>query len=616
MRSAFKPAPSSAGAAPPLMTSKATSFSLAATTSTELRTQIESLNAVSALNPACLALNEKFLEMLAEEVARAAEEDALLGGPPRPYSPAEDNRSAEEVARSAAEEAIRAEQAALRAEEEAILAEEAALRAAEEAAEEEALRAEEEALRAEEAAERAAAEREAEQAARKEARAAALAAYRDKKRRECEVAVKDGLPPQAEPGQTASELQRRGDENDTETADPASKESPSPQLPSPDGSTLNDSLPTPSPRFKDSPLHNPNPSASSGGPLSSSAPGSLPSVRRLQNPSPLAARPQPGFPQPEPEAMMPSGEEGLDNQVNIIEPASHQPRPLLLVQESMGVASSGLTELCAAAASGLENSVHELLERGADPNDAGHDLRVPPLCRAAAAGSLGTVALLLDKKAHPSATNGFGSTALHFAAAKGHETIIQHLVLHGAKLELKNKFGDTALSTAALQNQSSACGLLIDLRADVGCKRNNGWTPLHLAASCGHTDVCDVLCARGHANLEARGQDDVRPLMLAVASGHHFTSTRLLENSANILSKSRHGRTALHFAAASGNHGCCELLLERGGLKLAALNDVQGASAVEYARRSGHARLADAIAGGVIESPVAISLRNFWPRWP
>lgn len=324
---------------------------------------------------------------------------------------------------------------------------------------------------------------------------------------------------------------------------------------------------------------------------------------------------------------MPSGEEGLDNQANVIEPAAHQRTPLLLVQESMGTASSGLTELCAAAASGLEESVYELLEGGADPNDAGHDLRVPPLCRAAAAGSLGTVALLLDKKAHPSATNGFGSTALHFAAAKGHETIIQHLVLHGAKLELKNKFGDTALSIAALQNQSAACGLLIDLRADVGCKRNKGWTPLHLAASCGHTAVCDVLCARGHANLEARGQDDVRPLMLAVASGHHFTSTRLLENSANILSTSRHGRTALHFAAASGNHGCCELLLERGGLKLVALNDVQGASAVEYARRSGHARLADAIAGGVIGSParttasgermqVAISPRNFWPRWP
>lgn len=588
---------------------------------------MESLTAVTALNPASLALNEKFLEMLAEEVSRAAEEDALLGGPPRPYSPAEDTRSAEEVARSAAEEAIRAEQAALRAEEEAILAEEAALRAAEEEAEEEALQAEEEALRAEEAAERAAAEREAEQAARKEARASALAAYRDKKRRESEVAVKDGFPPQADPGQTASDLQRRGDENATETADPPSKGSPSPQLPSPDGSTLNDSLPTPSPRFKDSPLSNHNPSVSSGGTLPSPAPASLPSVLRLQNPSQLAVRRQPGLPQPEPEAMMPSGEEGLDNQANVIEPAAHQRTPLLLVQESMGTASSGLTELCAAAASGLEDSVYELLEGGADPNDAGHDLRVPPLCRAAAAGSLGTVALLLDKKAHPSATNGFGSTALHFAAAKGHETIIQHLVLHGAKLELKNKFGDTALSIAALQNQSAACGLLIDLRADVGCKRNKGWTPLHLAASCGHTAVCDVLCARGHANLEARGQDDVRPLMLAVASGHHFTSTRLLENSANILSTSRHGRTALHFAAASGNHGCCELLLERGGLKLVALNDVQGASAVEYARRSGHARLADAIAGGVIGSParttasgermqVAISPRNFWPRWP
>lgn len=279
--------------------------------------------------------------------------------------------------------------------------------------------------------------------------------------------------------------------------------------------------------------------------------------------------------------------------------------PALYVQDS-GASSASMTDLGAAALGGLEGSVQELIERGADPNDRGQDVRVPPLCHAAASGALGTVALLLDKKADPSISNGFGSTALHFAAANGHETVVQHLIKHGAKPSAKNQLGDTALSTAALHNQGAVVDVLINLGGSVGCKRKGGWTPLHLAAGRGHTSVCDLLCARG-AHLEARGDDDVRPLMHASAAGHLCTVNLLLEHSADVFAASRHGRTALHFAAAAGQQSCCELLFERGGLKLAGMTDATDASPADYARLSGHERLAESISNGVIGSSTSRS---------
>ena len=50
--------------------------------------------------------------------------------------------------------------------------------------------------------------------------------------------------------------------------------------------------------------------------------------------------------------------------------------------------------------------------------------------------------------ADPNAANQAGDTALHVAAARGYDTVVQWLVEHGARVNVKNKRGITPLAAA------------------------------------------------------------------------------------------------------------------------------------------------------------------------
>jgi hypothetical protein len=56
--------------------------------------------------------------------------------------------------------------------------------------------------------------------------------------------------------------------------------------------------------------------------------------------------------------------------------------------------------------------------------------------------------LALDLGADVNAANDAGDTALHGAASKGYDAIVQLLADKGARLEVKNKRGRTPLATA------------------------------------------------------------------------------------------------------------------------------------------------------------------------
>jgi hypothetical protein len=56
--------------------------------------------------------------------------------------------------------------------------------------------------------------------------------------------------------------------------------------------------------------------------------------------------------------------------------------------------------------------------------------------------------LVLDLGADVNAANEAGDTALHGAASKGYDAIVQQLASKGARLEVKNKRGRTPLATA------------------------------------------------------------------------------------------------------------------------------------------------------------------------
>jgi ankyrin repeat protein len=114
--------------------------------------------------------------------------------------------------------------------------------------------------------------------------------------------------------------------------------------------------------------------------------------------------------------------------------------------------TDGTTPLMAAAGIGWGGGVDR---RGRDTsgtetvsNDADHALEAA------------TVAL--DLGADANAANEAGDTALHGAAAKGYDAIVQLLADHGARLEQKNKRGRTPLAGA----KKSSADLLRKLGAN------------------------------------------------------------------------------------------------------------------------------------------------------
>jgi ankyrin repeat protein len=119
----------------------------------------------------------------------------------------------------------------------------------------------------------------------------------------------------------------------------------------------------------------------------------------------------------------------------------------------------GATPFLFAAASGDVEVMKILLAKGADPKPGTYD-GVTPLMAAAGYGRrdeytkqqeqdcLDAVKLLVGLGADVNATNKDGRTALQGAAFGGADTIIQYLVEHGGRLDMKDRWGQTPLSIA------------------------------------------------------------------------------------------------------------------------------------------------------------------------
>jgi uncharacterized protein len=125
------------------------------------------------------------------------------------------------------------------------------------------------------------------------------------------------------------------------------------------------------------------------------------------------------------------------------------------------------TPLFRAAKAGDLEVMRLLLAKGADPSHVLKDGSTP-LMAAAGIGDkafmadpekndptaderLQAVQLCLDRGADVNAVetpDAGGSTALHIAAGKGEDRIVQLLIDHGAKLDIKDKQGRTALDVA------------------------------------------------------------------------------------------------------------------------------------------------------------------------
>lgn len=236
---------------------------------------------------------------------------------------------------------------------------------------------------------------------------------------------------------------------------------------------------------------------------------------------------------------------------------------------------------CLYAASGLNNNpelTKLLLEAGANPNDG------ESLYHSTEHPDLACFKLLLAHGAKPE-----GSNALKHILDYEHVEGVRLLLDAGADPNERNQNNETALHWGVWRRRSAQIiAALLNAGADISAKRQDGRTAYALAKLSGQSQIANLLAARGAdttlspvdafvASANSANPDGKTPLPAGVSfSGnerllpdlviaHNIAAVRaLLAAGVPVDSRGEHGGTALHWACWHGIADIVKLLLEHG----------------------------------------------------
>lgn len=234
------------------------------------------------------------------------------------------------------------------------------------------------------------------------------------------------------------------------------------------------------------------------------------------------------------------------------------------------------------------------------------------LVSAARDGDLAEARALLEFNPLLAKYSTFGAlnSPLHFAAAKGHNEIVNLLLEHGADVNIRNYCGQTALMQACRYGHWEVVQTLLLYKANVSrADYLNRRTAFHFASVNGHARCIRLLVSDyipsapyrwgGSASSAKRGESSsgkvqvdqialsklvskaadggITALHLAALNGHLDCVQLLLDFLANVSATTFHygtaidligaGSTPLHYAACGGNLQCCQVLIARGATR-------------------------------------------------
>jgi ankyrin repeat protein len=181
------------------------------------------------------------------------------------------------------------------------------------------------------------------------------------------------------------------------------------------------------------------------------------------------------------------------------------------------------------------------------------------------------------------ATQGDGTTPLHWAVYKVDADLARALLARGAKPDVMNKYGSSPLAEAVKVANARLVEMLLDAGSNAEVPNQEGQTALMLAARAGSLDVARLLVRHG-ANVNAkekwRGQT---ALMWAVDARSAELTRFLIDNKADVNGRAlandwpsqltgeprnqyrpTGGLTPLLYAARSGCTDCVQALLDAG----------------------------------------------------
>ena len=270
--------------------------------------------------------------------------------------------------------------------------------------------------------------------------------------------------------------------------------------------------------------------------------------------------------------------------------------------------SVGNTALCYAARVGRRAHVERLLALGASLKGTNADgwtvLDVsaktdhPDIARllreAGATGSL-KVAVVRDETGVDPTRPGKmyeGWPAVAIAASRDDDKAVESLLAAGARPDEPTPQGDTALLVAAKYHAAKAIAPLLKAGAAPDLADVDGTTALGYAAVHGITDVLDALLEKG-VSPDIHGPTEDPALVSATRVGDLTAVNHLLEAGANVNSVFSGGMTALMIAAATPSPDIFDrLMVSRPDV---ALRDRSGRSALWFAAGTGDERMVDAL---------------------
>ncbi|KAL9110538.1 MAG: hypothetical protein Q9227_004896 [Pyrenula ochraceoflavens] len=139
-----------------------------------------------------------------------------------------------------------------------------------------------------------------------------------------------------------------------------------------------------------------------------------------------------------------------------------------------------------------------------------------------------------------------GWTALHVAAARGGDSVLQMLLTFGSDPNRRDRLGRAALHLAVQNGHLKSVQILLCQErsiseqskrqhvADVNLQDSGGQTPVHIAVTMSREDILDSLLSTSAVNLEIKDRHGRTALHLAVINGLDDIAHFLLTKRANV----------------------------------------------------------------------------------
>ncbi|XP_056018698.1 transient receptor potential cation channel subfamily A member 1-like [Ostrea edulis] len=181
-------------------------------------------------------------------------------------------------------------------------------------------------------------------------------------------------------------------------------------------------------------------------------------------------------------------------------------------------------------------------------------------------------------------------TITHYAAKLGNIAILQALIQHGCKLDIRDMDGRTPIHIAAEHDNEAAVEVLYhSSNSELNDGDSDGQTPLSLAVREGQYNTVKLLLSLG-ADITHRDENLCTALTVAAKEGHVMIIKILLVHYADINATDKNKNTPLHYASSKGHVDCVQFLLDRKADAIA--RNSRGQSPLDLAIKNRHSDVA------------------------